>query len=571
MLLLAGQALSAEQPFTFVVLGDRTGDARPRVFRQILAEVALLDPDLLVATGDLIEGYAADTAAVAAQWDSVLGDLSSTGVPFHLAPGNHDVSGPDGESLYRRHVGPLYHSLRYGSSQFIFVDNSRADSLSGAQMRWLNRELAAAKKAKHTFVFMHRPYWRVALEEEKPEPLHERFRAAGVDFVFTGHDHFYCSHVWDSVRYFQVGPSGSRLKDEHDPGAGAFQNYLVCRVNGDTVMVEVREPGRARPLPADTVTLASRQALAKAREQAVVIPVLNHWREGRDWTITITLRNVTDSTLSGRLEWQDSATAWHVTPKSMAWSVSTSGLVSQSFKFALARPEVLHPLPRFSLPYAYLPGRTADLGRRLAVRRSETADLVTPAPVIDGRLDDPGWRDGPALTEFGSEDGGASPLGPTEVWVGWHDSLLYIAARCHDSLAAGLPPGVSARDGRVYEDDNLNLLLLPRHRLNPADSLTYYQVMVNPAGTIADRICRFEDGKTRKDYSWDGGWKVATEVTATGWTLEMSCPLKDLGAAEGGFWALNVCRFRARDRAIAVWQVPFEHQPDRFGTLSPPK
>jgi hypothetical protein len=90
--------------------------------------------------------------------------------------------------------------------------------------------------------------------------------------------------------------------------------------------------------------------------------------------------------------------------------------------------------------------------------------------------------------------------------------------------------------------------------------------MVNCTGTIADRVCRFAAGESRKDYSWNGSWQVATGKGADYWTVEMSCPLSDFGSV-GESWGVNASRFRSRTKEVAVWQVPFEHDPSGFGLL----
>jgi len=566
-------AAGASQPFTFVVLGDRTGGARPAVFKQILAEIALLNPDFVVCVGDLIQGYAGDADATNAQWDTIVTLLKSTGIPYHIAPGNHDISDPSSESVFARRVGRPFHTLKRGNSTFLFMDNSRwrvAESLPRPELQWLDKELSQARKSRHTFVLMHRPYWRDALDKGLPELLHSKFKAAGVDYVFTGHDHFYCTHTWDGIRYFQVGPSGSRTEASGDPGAGAFQNYLLCRVSGDTVTVDVRAPGRDRPLPVDTVTWTDVRALTEAKRKAVKVPAVDCRDEDRDRAAEVRVTNVTDRVLSATLAWRDSLTSWRVTPRSMTFTIMPGGRLSQGFALKLSRPDSVYPAPGFSLPYEYRPGRTTELGRRLQFRRVADAMRVSSRPVVDGKLDDACWRGAAAMAGFGAGDGGASPLPETRVWVGFDDSMLYVGAHCREPAGARITAAARARDGQVFDDDNLNLLLMPEVPLARRDSQTYYQVAVSPLGTIADRRRRFRKGKDTSDYSWNGDWKVTGLQARDGWSVEMSCPLSSLGAARGESWGVNACRFQARSKRTAVWQAPFEHKPDGFGLLRPP-
>jgi hypothetical protein len=428
------------------------------------------------------------------------------------------------------------------------------------ERRWLDKELVDARQSRHSFVLMHRPYWRYALDKGLPELLHSKFKAAGVDYVFTGHDHFYCTTVWDGIRYFQVGPSGSRLKVYDDPGAGAFQNYLLCRVSGDSVAVEVRVPGRAKPLPADTVTLTDIQALTDARRRAVKVEAVDLRRAGRDSTFEVRLRNVTARVLSGTLAWRDSLTDWRVSPRALSFTLAPDGRVADVFRFRLPHPDSVYPAPEFSLPYEYLPGRATDVGERLEVRRLATSARIFQRPGIDGRLDEACWRAAPTLTGFGAADGGPSPLARTDVWLGSDGSLLYVGAHCRE---AG---GRRADDG-----DSLKLLLMPQSPLAEDDSPTYYQVTVTPLGSISDERCRARKGRDERDARWSGNWKAAARRAGDGWVVEMSCPLADLGATPVSYWGINACRYQAGSRQVAVWQAPFAYNPSDFGLLVPAK
>ncbi len=555
---------AAPRPITFVVLGDRTGGARPNVFAQIVDEIKLLGPDLVLSVGDLIEGYTEDRATLNREWDSVLGLVRSVGVPFYACPGNHDIFDAASESVFVRRVGPRRRALRLGSASFIFFDNSRwptSESLPRAELRWLESELARACRSRQTLVLMHRPWWRTALESGMPDQLHELFRRYGVDYVFTGHDHFYCTHTQDSIRYFQVGPSGSRTKAHPDPARGGFQNYLWCRISGDTVTVEVREPGRYAALPADVVTWDAVQALNRAMREVVTIERLSVPGTGRLSTeARVTLLNTTDTHVSGQFVWQDSGTAWRIVPGRISFALTPRGSASQSFRFSLPGPDSIFPLPRYNMPFEYLPGRRTELNECLPIRREAGLIRVRNRPLLDGRLDDPCWQTTASLRSFGAQDGARGAIEPAQVWVGADESLLFLAIRCQESDTARIKAKVKERDGRVYDDDHVNIVL-------SFGSITdYYQLFVNSEGTLADRRCVVQGDRSRKDYAWDGNWRVASYRGGDFWSLELSCPLADFGSV-GKDWTVNAVRFQSRFDAIGVWQVPFEHDPATFGLL----
>ena len=554
-----------------VRLGDRTGDARPDVFNEIITEIKLLHPDFIIGTGNLIEGQNSDTAVIRAEWDSVLGLLKSADVPCHFAPGDHDVFDSRSESVYTRRVGRTCQVLRYGNSTFILLANSRwplAESLPPAKWRWLDTELARSRKARHTFVLMHRPYWRYALDGNRPNPMHELLKKRGADYVFTGHEHFYCSSVRDSIRYFQVGPSGGRTKVYDDRAEGAFQNYLFCRVSGESVTVTVREPGKHEPMPPDIVTFESSKALEDTKRRALTLAQVNVPQAIDISAETdLAIENVTAQHLTGTLTWHDSATSWRAAPREISYSMTPGGRVSQRVSLTLGHSDSLYPLPSCSLHYEYIPGRSVELRPRLPVRRQSSMLSVTSKPSIDGRLDDPCWQVAPPVRSFGSKTGDRPRVEPTEVWIGADDSTLYIAARCRETRLDRLRADVTQPDGRVCDDDHLEFVLDPERRLSAADSDVYYQIFVNALGTVADRKYRLDADKNTKDNPWNGRWRVATGRVDGCWTVEMSCPLPDLGPA-GSTWGLNVVRFQSRLKDTSVWQAPFEHDPSTFGVLA---
>src|SRR5437016_2186150 len=58
----------AEATFHFVVVSDRTGGHRARVFSEAVEQINLLQPAFVISVGDLIEGYTKDTGRLAQEW-----------------------------------------------------------------------------------------------------------------------------------------------------------------------------------------------------------------------------------------------------------------------------------------------------------------------------------------------------------------------------------------------------------------------------------------------------------------------------------------------------------------------
>ena len=81
-----------EEAFTFAVFGDRTGGPHQgiNVLAQAVADTNLIEPDLVMTVGDLIDGYADDKVWMPQmkQYKQVMGELIC---PWFPVAGNHDV------------------------------------------------------------------------------------------------------------------------------------------------------------------------------------------------------------------------------------------------------------------------------------------------------------------------------------------------------------------------------------------------------------------------------------------------------------------------------------------------
>src|SRR5438477_6968033 len=69
--LMKSAATADAQPFRFVILGDRTGEAVPGVYEQVWQEAAKEQPAFVITTGDIIEGLHDATAET--EWRAVEG------------------------------------------------------------------------------------------------------------------------------------------------------------------------------------------------------------------------------------------------------------------------------------------------------------------------------------------------------------------------------------------------------------------------------------------------------------------------------------------------------------------
>lgn len=182
------------------------------------------------------------------------------------------------------------------------------------------------------------------------------------------------------------------------------------------------------------------------------------------------------------------------------------------------------------------------------------AARTTTRIVLDGRLDESGWRDATPITDFiqAQPDEGRPATEETAVWIVFDDANLYIGALCYDTDPDGLIVQSLERDfpGVLSEDmDALGIAL--DTFLDRRNSFLFF---VNPAGGLKDGQ-GFDNGRTR-DYGWDGIVTVRTAVHDSGWTVEMAIPWKTLRfdpRTQRGAWGLNLSRRVRRKNEVAYW------------------
>ena len=167
-------------------------------------------------------------------------------------------------------------------------------------------------------------------------------------------------------------------------------------------------------------------------------------------------------------------------------------------------------------------------------------------PALNGRLDDACYRTAARVTELVTASGSPFKVPHrTEVFVTHDAAHLYVAYRCQDEPGRPLSAQRRPRDGAVWEDDSVELMVCP-----PGEAATFHHLIVNALGDIYDeRWAKDPQGGGR----WDGKWNAAGLRAAAradeagGYAVEMALPLADLGAGApeaGRPWRMNFCRMR---------------------------
>src|SRR5881394_2734235 len=143
------------------------------------------------------------------------------------------------------------------------------------------------------------------------------------------------------------------------------------------------------------------------------------------------------------------------------------------------------------------------------------------APVIDGRDDNPVWREAPAITEFQEwrPSEGSPPKLRTEAKIAYDAGNLYVLVRCFDPHPDSIITVLARRD--YFTPSDMIWLFLDSYH----GRRTGYEFGVNPSGVKLDAQI-YNDGN--EDFAWDAVWDVATRRDSLGWTAEFRIPLSQL-------------------------------------------
>ncbi len=172
-------------------------------------------------------------------------------------------------------------------------------------------------------------------------------------------------------------------------------------------------------------------------------------------------------------------------------------------------------------------------------------------PVIDGRLDDAVWKTAARISGFTQLElhEGAPATERTEIYLGYDDNNLYVAAHCYDSQPDKIVTTSLTHDSDVSYDDSLTILLDTYH-----DGRTAYLFTTNSGGVQVDALVRNEGEEVNLD--WDGIWSVEGKRDATGWTVEIAIPFSSLHfpSRPDQVWGFNVERDIARKHEKSFWK-----------------
>lgn len=278
---LAERAAQRDRELSFVLIGDRTGQARPGVFERALAVTNLLRPEFAIQLGDLIEGYTDDADELAQQWAEIDDMTAALTVPLFRTPGNHDLSNTMMAAEWARRHGPTYRAVVHREALFLLLDTqdppmsmdefaarhavlgerltrlrelvvsdpqealrivdamtdwegTMPARISAEQVDWAESVIAEHRDVRWTFLCLHMPAW----QGDENDGFARIRRSLGRDpyTAFAGHVHNYQRTVIDGRDHIRLGPSGGVWVRPGEAGNWDHVTQVTLTDTGPTIV-----------------------------------------------------------------------------------------------------------------------------------------------------------------------------------------------------------------------------------------------------------------------------------------------------------------------------------------------
>jgi len=186
---------------------------------------------------------------------------------------------------------------------------------------------------------------------------------------------------------------------------------------------------------------------------------------------------------------------------------------------------------------------------------AQQSNIIIPIKIkekinLNGELDEKIWENIPKINNFTQREpnNGEPATEKTEVAFCYDDEKLYIGLWCYDNNPSKIIRKGMKRDFENWRDDTFSLVIDPNN-----DKTRGYVFIINSNGARRDgTLSQFGN----VNYSWNGIWDVATQITPDGWFAELEIPFSTLNFSEKEpqEWGINFKRDIRHKVEEVLWQ-----------------
>ncbi len=193
-----------------------------------------------------------------------------------------------------------------------------------------------------------------------------------------------------------------------------------------------------------------------------------------------------------------------------------------------------------------------------------TSRLVTPKPVIDGKLDDECWKYGTWAGDYHQfvPHEGASPTWSTEMNIQYDDRNLYIAFRAWDGEPEKIVRMSGGRDETVGDMVGVTFDSYRDYR-------TGFEFTITAWGQKVDLVLF---NPMDWDFNWNAVWKGKVGMEDSAWVAELEIPFSQLRYSnkDEQVWGMHTWRWISRLQEESNWEIQSKTGPGmlyNFGEL----
>ena len=174
-----------------------------------------------------------------------------------------------------------------------------------------------------------------------------------------------------------------------------------------------------------------------------------------------------------------------------------------------------------------------------AEERIYTCYKLTKEPVLDGKLDDTGWKNVPEESGFVKRASNSLTSKQTYFKMGYTGQGIYIGIKCEEPEIEKVKAELKDME-KLWKDDSIEIFIFPKQAEN------YLQFIVNAIGSRWNGIGVYG----LPQHIWD--WQAKTYQGKGCWSVEIKIPFEIFEEIpkKGEIWHGNICRniFTSRDK-----------------------